>query len=298
MDDARALLAAAAFRRVPLPARGIEIAVLDWGGDGPLALLHHANGFCKGVWAAVAGALRHELRVVALDARGHGDSSKPAGHDAYAWDGFADDLADLAAVLAAETRDGRIAVGIGNSFGGTAMIGAAARRPGLFDRLVLVDAVVPPPPHLPRGNVDAYARRLVEGARRRRSHWASRAAARAYCRERPLFASWHEVALDAYLLDGLADAPDGGVVLKCPGAIEAAIFAASNDIDLFARARAVACPTTVLWAAHRSFSRPLHEALAETLPHGRFVVLEAGHLAPMERPERVVSHVRDALAAR
>ena len=56
---------------------GIEIALRDWGGDGPLALLHHANGFCAELWAQVAERLRGRFHLIALDARGHGASSKP-----------------------------------------------------------------------------------------------------------------------------------------------------------------------------------------------------------------------------
>ena len=51
MADARtadAILADVIRRRVSL-ASGLEIALLDFGGDGPLALLHHANGFCAGL---------------------------------------------------------------------------------------------------------------------------------------------------------------------------------------------------------------------------------------------------------
>ena len=63
-QSARALLARADHRTFALPNRGVEIAALDWRGDGPLMLLHHANGFCKGVWALVADALRHRWRIV------------------------------------------------------------------------------------------------------------------------------------------------------------------------------------------------------------------------------------------
>src|SRR5260221_8016211 len=83
---ARALLGRAERRTFHLPERGVTLAALDWGGRGPLALLHHANGFCKGVWALVADALRERGHVIAFDARGHGDSSRPEGADAYAWD--------------------------------------------------------------------------------------------------------------------------------------------------------------------------------------------------------------------
>lgn len=287
---ARALLARAVPRVLPLPDRGVEIALLDWGGDGPLALAHHANGFCKGVWAEVAEALRARFRVVALDARGHGDSSRPEGPSAYAWDHFAEDLVAVAERLVAE-QGAPVALGIGHSFGGTAMIGAAARRPELFERLLLVDPVIPPPP---QAGVDyqrtPQVRRLVDGARRRRAHWPSRAAARTYCRERAFFAAWQPVALELYLLDGMRERSDGSLELKCPGAVEAAVFGNSATVDLFALAARVSAPARVLWAERGDFPRPLHEALAARLPHGEFLPVPAGHLVPMENPDLVVAN--------
>jgi len=289
---ARALLARAARRTLMLPGRGIETALLDWGGDGPLALLHHANGFCKGMWAEVADALRGRFRVVAMDARGHGDSSHPDEPGAYAWNHFAEDLVAVAEALVAERGGGEVALGIGHSFGGTAMIGAAARRPRLFSRLLLVDPVVPPPP---QSGITAentpHLRRLVEGARRRRAHWPSRAAARAYCRERHFFTSWRPTAIELYLLDGMREHPDGSLELKCPGAIEAEVFGSSSTIDVFALAAEVAAPTTVMWAEHGDFPRAVHEALASTMGAGRFLEVATGHLVPMERPELVIDAV-------
>src|SRR5262245_53064992 len=114
-DRARVLLAAATPRRLALPERGVELALLDFGGAGPLALAHHANGFCKGMWAEVASLLRGRVRLVALDARGHGDSSQPEAPAAYAWREFALDFAAVAGRLVAES--GRpLALGIGHSF--------------------------------------------------------------------------------------------------------------------------------------------------------------------------------------
>ena len=96
------ILAAAERRVLRLPGRGVDIALLDWGGDGPLALLHHANGFCKGVWGLVAEGLRRDFRVVAMDARGHGDSSKPKGlpdHSNYAKRAMALDMVEAMEAL-------------------------------------------------------------------------------------------------------------------------------------------------------------------------------------------------------
>src|SRR5690606_14772791 len=76
-------------RRLALAERGVEIALLDWGGDGPLVLMHHANGFCAGTLGLVAEALVPAFRVIGMDARGHGDSTKPEEPEAYSWEAFA-----------------------------------------------------------------------------------------------------------------------------------------------------------------------------------------------------------------
>ncbi len=293
---ARALLAHARHRTFALPARGVEIAAFDWGGDGPLALLHHANGFCKGVWAQVAEALRARWRVVAIDARGHGDSSKPEGAAAYAWDNFAADLLAVAEQLAAERRGQPIALGIGHSFGGTSVIGAAARRAGLFERLLLVDPVIPSPPDPARPpEHPAHLRRLVDGARRRRARWPSRAAARTWCAERAFFAAWRPVAIELYLLDGMHERADGSLELKCPGAIEAAVFAGSSNIDIVALARRVRAPTLLLRAERGEFSRSLYEMIAASMGNAQVGDVAAGHLVPMERPDVVLTAVEQLM---
>lgn len=282
-------------RRIALPQRGVEIALWDWGGEGPLVLMHHANGFCAGTLGLVADALVPRFRVIGMDARGHGDSSRPEGPDAYRWGAFVEDLLAVAETLAPQ-HGGRVAVGLGHSFGGTSMLGAAARRPNLFERLVLVDPVVPPPPEWVAGDPGRHARltRLVEGAQKRRSLWPSREEARAHFAERSLFQHWLPVALDLYIEYGLRERPDGQMELKCPGDVEAAIFGASGGFDIAAVARGVAVPTTVLWATRGDFPRAVYERVFSTMPAARIVDAEAGHLVPMEAPELVVREVLSA----
>src|SRR5262245_8882655 len=107
-------------RRLTLPERGVEIALLDWGGSGPLALFHHANGSGAATLDLVARPLTKHFRVIGMDARGHGDSTKPTAGGAYQWREFGADLAAVARTLAGEAG-GRIALGLGHSFGGTSM---------------------------------------------------------------------------------------------------------------------------------------------------------------------------------
>lgn len=291
-----AWLPGVARRRVAL-ATDVELALLDWGGEGPLALLHHANGFCAGVWGLVAEKLRARWRVVAFDARGHGDSSRPEGPAAYQWERFPEDVVALADHLVGELGAPRVALGLGHSFGGTALLGAASQRTDLFERLVLVDPVTPPRP----GSQAAAARRpntnsLADGARRRAHLFASREEARARWARRAIFAEWDPRALDLYAVHGLRERPDGRVELKCPGEVEAAIFE-SASIDVHEWARGVRSPTLFLWAKRGNFSRATHRELAESMPAGRVEDLDAGHLVPMERPDLVVDAV-ERFAAR
>lgn len=274
-------------RKLPL-STGVEIALLDWGGTGPLALLHHANGFCAALWDLVATRLVPHFHVVALDARGHGDSSKPSEVGAYAWPRFCDDLIATAEQLAQEDPQGRIGLGIGHSFGGAAMLTAAAQRPDLFDRIALVDPIIFPPDGFPgvgprseRGNF------MAEGARRRRQRWPDRAEARATWSEKQLFAHWLPRALDLYVAEGLAESAEGGVELKCSGEVEAAIFEGGRGSEAWEATERLQVPALLLWANGGQFSREVFEVFASRIPNGTLRELRAGHLAPMEDPDLV-----------
>jgi pimeloyl-ACP methyl ester carboxylesterase len=287
MREARLLLARAERRTLALPERGVELALLDWGGRGPLALLHHATGFCKGVWAPIAGALSSRFRVIALDARGHGDSSQLEGAAAYAWPEFARDLAAAAEALAAQ--HGPVALGMGHSFGGTAMLGASRARPELFRALVLVDPVMPPPAAQLPADAAGRPNALAEGARRRRTEWPSLAEARSAWGQRSVFAAWRPDVLDLYALDGLRERADGSVTLKCPSAVEAAIFDQGRDLDALALAEDH--PTRSLWlrASRGNFPAEWCRSLAGRMRACEYRELDVGHLVVMEQPEVVAA---------
>jgi pimeloyl-ACP methyl ester carboxylesterase len=280
-------------RRLVLADRGVEIALLDWGGTGPLALFHHANGFCAAMLDLVARPLLRHFRVIGMDARGHGDSSRPTRADAYAWGEFGADLAAVARALAPE-HGGRIALGLGHSFGGTSMLLAAAEEPALFERLVLVDPVL----HEPRAAASydpertARAQSLVERASRRRVVFPDRAAARANWSDKDMFAEWDPRAFDLYLAEAMADRPDGQVELKCAPETEAAVYAAGFTSDIWSPTEKLAVPTLILWAQRGDFPRAVYEAYAERLLDARIQDVDAGHLVPMEKPEIVVDAVR------
>ena len=55
--------------------QGVALAVRDYGGDGPDVLCLHGAGFNAVAWDPLARELRGDVRMVAMDERGHGRSS-------------------------------------------------------------------------------------------------------------------------------------------------------------------------------------------------------------------------------
>lgn len=274
-------------RRFRLPGGDpeVEIAMLDFGGSGPPALLHHATGFCAALWAPVAERLAERFRVFAMDARGHGDSSKPSPPDAYHWDAFGRDVAAVASRLT--EAHGPIALAVGHSFGGTALTLAELARPGLFERLILVDPVIPPTdPEIRR--TFGRANPMAEGARRRRRRWESRAAARARWSDRSVFAAWTPRALDLYVSEGLAECAEGGVILKCPPEVEASVFEQAASVDPMLDAHRLRASVVVVWARRGNFPLEHFQEFAGRMPDGTVRELDVGHLVLMEDPDLLV----------
>src|SRR5512135_3583075 len=85
------------MQRHMLSGRDVDIHVLDSGGDGfPVVFLHGVMG--RGIhWQGAMEALAARYRGIAIDQRGHGLSSKPAGP--YDRDAYVDDLARVVDAL-------------------------------------------------------------------------------------------------------------------------------------------------------------------------------------------------------
>jgi pimeloyl-ACP methyl ester carboxylesterase len=288
------LLQGVVRRTVKLPGREVEIAIIDWCGDGPLALLHHANGFCAGMWALLAERLRPHFRVVAFDARGHGDSTVPPPGPAYRWMEFVDDLIGLAECLV-EERGASVAYGIGNSFGGLVTAYAAARRPDLFERIAMLDPVIRPPAHMleemrarvpdvPPGDFEGRGNPLAEIARKRQQVWPSREVALEAWRDKEMFRYWDPRALPLYVAEAMRDRSDGQVELKCRAEVEASVFEAPGVLDIFSVAHQIVAPSLLLRAGRGHFPMVVYEELTARMPDTHVLELDIDHLMPMHNP--------------
>ncbi len=295
----KAMLAGVTRRHVRGGSPGVEIALLDWGGEGELVLLHHANGFCGATLAPIASALRDRFRVVAIDARGHGDSTSvppDEAADAYAWSTLVGDLEAVLPQILDETGHASVRLAIGHSFGGTLVLAAAERRPALFEKILLCDPVI-----LPRMTAEenvAHTRKtgLVGATLKRRDRFPSREAAFDHFRSRGLFARFTPEALALYVGEGTRTNADGGIELKCDRRAEAAIFAGGGLIDLDTEADRVTAQVLFVHALDGNFSRTRYDDLAGRMNDARVESVEAGHLFPMEEPERVIGFATGMLS--
>lgn len=298
---------------MPLPGRGVAIALLEWpclgpieeeavGKGAPLALLHHANGFCAAIWAPLVAHLRQHYRVIAIDARGHGDSTSLPPGEAYEWKAFLGDLIAVAEQLCQEQGGEPIALGMGNSFGGLVTAYAATQRPELFARIAMLDPVLHPSPAmieemlkaLPEQDRAAFTSRgnpMAVAARNRKQVWPSREAAfDAWC-TKAMFARFSPGALDVYVAEGLRERPDGQFELKCRGEVEASVFDAVGILDLYAVADQLLAPTLLVRAGQGHFPPASFEELAARIPNADYRDLDLDHLMPMTDPEPVAKLV-------
>lgn len=262
------------------------LAVWEWAGVEPALLFAHATSFHGRCWDAVIREFPGQ-RCIAIEARGHGRSSKPA--PPYHWGAFARDLAAIA-----DRMNVRGAVGVGHSMGGHSVAAVAAGRPDVFSALVLVDPTIRAPEAYDTPPFD------VSFVRKRRVRWASPDEMFERFRGRGNFERWEPEVLRDYCEFGLLRDGDE-FVLACPPEVEASIYESSKEPEtrLHDVLGSVRGPVTVLragYAGDLSFSTsPTDPALASRFPKGEDVLTDYSHFIPMEGPELVAEYIRRVL---
>ncbi|WP_308257664.1 alpha/beta fold hydrolase [Pseudonocardia lacus] len=120
------------MRRTVRTSDGLDLEVVELGGEGPpILLLHGLMGRAR-TWWSVARWLSGRGRVVAFDARGHGRSD---GRPPWTTERMVRDAAEVLDPLGPATV-------VGHSMGGLHGLVLAARRPDLVRALVVEDMAV------------------------------------------------------------------------------------------------------------------------------------------------------------
>ena len=235
---------------------------IDGPADAPPLLLSNSLGTTSEMWDPQIPALTERFRVVRYDTRGHGTAPVPNGP--YSLDDLGGDAVALLDRLGIER-----AHVVGLSLGGMTGMWLAANAPERVDRLVLMctSAMLADEHDWP-----ARAKLVREqgpGA------IAEATVARWFT---PGFVERHPDTV-AKLRATLADTPPEGYAGCCD---------AIGGMDQLAVLERVAAPTLVIAGREDPATPPAHaERIAERIPGARLELVDAAHLANVERAEDV-----------
>lgn len=183
--------------RYTVTVDGGELAVARWGSGGPVVLAAHGTTSSHMAWAGVGARAGSDVRLLAPDLRGRGDSAGvggPYGMMQHAW--------DLRAVL--DHAGASSAIVAGHSMGGYVATMFATLFPEATAAVVMIDggpALGPPLP--PDADVDVVLQHVIGPALDRLDRtFTSQEEYRAFWRAHPAF---EDAGADLDRLDAYAD---------------------------------------------------------------------------------------------
>jgi len=235
----------------------------------------HGIGNYGRYWDFFAGAIGARLALVGYDARGHGDSGKPA--TGYGPDEF---VADALAVL--DAHEMRHVPIVGHSMGAAHAIQLTAAHPDRVSHLVLVDTSPEP---LAEGA--DRARRLSLG---RPERFAGLDEAMAYVRRTSPGYSDDVYENRARWL--FRETSDGIEWRSSAAALRAILGETRRHGDMWETLARIECPTLVVRGTRSNvLGGDVARRMVKTLRDGRLLELDAGHNVPLDRPRELAEEV-------
>jgi pimeloyl-ACP methyl ester carboxylesterase len=250
-----------------------RIHFMEWNPDASRTIvLLHGNSANAWWWQWVAAEMPKDLRLLALDQRGHGDSEwvKPPAYKPY------DYAADLANFIREEVRD-RHPIVVGHSMGGVVTLAFAHRYAELARGVIVIDTAVVST----RGR-DRFLHRLKALPT---VVYPDLETAKARFRLMPNEGEIPEDRVLAIAEKSLMPAESGGYTLK----FDRESFFGGDGLQVMDTIRALRLPTLLVRAEKsRIMTQDSSEAAAASNPHTRLVVIpHAHHHVILEKPAEV-----------
>ena len=272
----------------------MEPVLIDVGGRGIPLCFAHANGYPPGSYRQLFAHLGDHFEITALEHRPLWGGREPP--PSLRWDLFADDL--LSAI------SGRFPAPVwvmGHSMGATVAAIAAAREPGRFAGLVLLDPVFLPARFVTLTRLMSERRRrrlpMVRSALRRPEHFATLDEAFAFYRGKRAFQGLSDAALRDYVEASKAPLAQGGVQLRYSGAWEAAVYATPPRVKRVLKSLRI--PTIGLRGRDSATLAPaMFARWSRWQPEATLREVRGGHLFPLEYPAETAAAVLDTVFSR
>lgn len=241
---------------------------LEGRKDGPALVFVHSIGTDQRIWDGVLPYLADDFRLLRYDLRGHGLSDAPPAP--YS---IGDHVADLAGLMRHLQIEAAIVIGI--SLGGLVAMGYAAAHPQHVNALVLCDT------SSKIGTAAMWNERIDTLRQKGMDSMTEAILGRWFS---PGYINQYPAEYRGYC-NMLTRTSLIGYTASCE---------AIRDADLTETARTITAKTLVLCGADDKSTPPeVGRALAETLPHARFAVVEgAAHLPCIDQSERFASVIK------
>lgn len=270
---------------------GLNLSYLDSMENKKPLHFYHANGFPVSVYIPFMEKLTKDFRVLGMGQRGQDSQTK--GNTSWHRAGL--DLIDFL-----DKKQLGPIIGVGHSIGAVATMFAAAKRPDLFEKLVLIDPVLLPYKYIFLmwlikiiGKKDLFV--LAKRARKRRNFWTTRQEAYDYFKDKSLFKNFEKEFLNSYITYGLKDTENkDGVELLCPPEAEARIFE-NYPLGVWAWPKKLKTKTLLIRAEYSDvlFDYTEKRFLKKSSCSKAYLVKGAGHLIPMERSDEIAAQIID-----
>ena len=248
-------------------------------------IFSHANSFPAGTYRLLFTLLRERgFEVHALDRFGHDERYAVTSN----WPHLVQQLADFAQPLV--QRWGQPTWFVGHSLGGFVSVMLAAQHPDLARGVLMLDSPL----------ISGWRAKSLEMAKRakfigsvspgkisikRRNSWASREEALALFQSKKAFARWHPQVLQDYIAHGISALPDGRVGLHFAREEETAIYnTLPHNLNALLRQHPLRCPVAFIGGMHSKEMKQVGMDMTRRITHGRTMMVDGGHLFPMEQP--------------
>ena len=255
----------------------------------------HANSFPLGTYRLLFSLLRQRgISASGVERFGH-DPARPVTNH---WPHLVDELIEHAEQQV--QRHGQPIYLVGHSLGGILSFQAATKRPDLARGVLLIDS--PLLGGWKANAVDLAKRTPIVASvspgkisQRRRNTWASNEEALEYFRGKKAFAQWHPQVLQDYVEHGLED-HQGKRSLLFKREVETAIYnTLPSNLNHQLRRSPLRCPVSFIGGRSSVEMRQVGMEMTQRMTKGRIMMLDGGHLFPMERPEATAAAIEASL---
>ena len=271
------------------------ILFVDFGGNGDVIHLAHANGFPTESYQLLAEQLTRTHHVIGMEGRPLWSNSDYRLF--HTWETAANDL-----IRFLDEKQLKGIVGAGHSFGAVATVIAANKRPDLFSKLVLIEPVI-----LPKWiyflSISApywflkLMNPVAKKAAKRTDVWESREIAFKQFRKKKVFSKMSDEALWEYVNAGTELTETGKAKLRYSKEWETRVYlTVSNPWNELTK---LSIPFVVFRGeTSDTITKKVWQECQLLKTNGTFMEMrDCGHLVPFEKPEELAQDIGKFLAS-